>query len=238
MRPNTLTFVLLLTSMLGTCDTRSLQEENEPLMTVDETGYSHLDLEALTIQLQRLPEDSLSLPELASLRNMREVEKLLRDANEAFRLIWMAEDIFLLMRDGEDNHMATIKLLLNRYQIIDPLEQNDYGSFQDTNLQRLYAILFQSGQNSSANALLAAIRLAELNVAELKEALERDVDNQDITWVYEYLRVCARNHLRVFARHLTNRGLEYTHRYLFEEDYQAIISTPLEQTGPPIPLLN
>lgn len=38
----------------------------------------------------------------------------------------------------------------------------------------------------------------------------------------------SRNHLRAFVSQLKSRGIEYVPQYLSPEEYQAIISTPIE----------
>ena len=63
------------------------------------------------------------------------------------------------------------------------------------------------------------------------KALAANDPNADMILVYENLLNGSRNHLPAFTSRLTDLGFDYVPVYISQEDYDAIVSTPVER-GP------
>ncbi|MCW9013877.1 MAG: DUF2202 domain-containing protein [Gammaproteobacteria bacterium] len=211
----TLLFPLLISSILLTgCNEDTL---NSLEASADET---------IEEKISALPLEAISSEEEASLLFMREEEKLARDVYLHLYAIWNL-NIFNNIADSEQQHTNAVLLLLNRYQIADPVGSNDTGVFVDQSLQALYDALIASGSISLIDGLLAGTTIEETDILDIEQALLL-VDNQDIKLVYESLLKGSRNHLRAYVRQLANQGLDYTPQYLSQQAYDAIINTPTE----------
>lgn len=175
-----------------------------------------------------LPLEPLNDAEKSSLLFMREEEKLARDVYDYLYLKWSLQ-IFDNISTSEQTHMDAILELLNRYELEDPAKQDESGSFVNSDLQELYNDLTKIGTTSIVDALKVGAAIEEIDILDLKNALDADVDNQDITMVYENLMKGSRNHLRSFVKTLRNQGVIYQSQYLTKEEYDAIINSEMER---------
>lgn len=175
-----------------------------------------------------LPLEPLNDAEKSSLLFMREEEKLARDVYDYLYLKWSLQ-IFDNISTSEQTHMDAILELLNRYELEDPAKQDESGSFVNSDLQELYTDLTKVGTTSIVDALKVGAAIEEIDILDLKKALDADVDNQDITMVYENLMKGSRNHLRSFVKTLGNQGVIYQPQYLTKEEYDAIINSDMER---------
>lgn len=164
----------------------------------------------------------LSDDEAAGLLFMREEEKLARDIYTTLAARWSLP-VFSNIARSERTHMDTIAVLLDRYGLNDPA-QNEAGVFSDAGLQALYNELVERGSQSSAEALQVAAAIEEMDIVDLRTRLAQS-DNADIVQAYNNLLAGSSNHLRAFVRTLFNQtGVNYQPQYLSAEDYQAILS--------------
>jgi hypothetical protein len=173
------------------------------------------------------PAKDVSPEEEAGLSFMREEEKLARDVYTVLYAKWNLR-VFNNISRSEQMHTDAIKALLEKYDLSDPVVNDDLGVFQNQDLQNLYDGLVASGDSSLINALYVATAIEEIDILDLQKELENVVDNQDITFVYENLMRGSRNHLRAFVKNLSSNGIEYAPRYLSEEAYLEIISSDHE----------
>ena len=88
---------------------------------------------------------SLSATEIDSLQFMREEEKLARDVYLTLYDVWNVE-IFNNIASSEQQHMDAIKSLLDKYDLDDPIiDNNSIGDFHNPVLQALYTELVERG---------------------------------------------------------------------------------------------
>ncbi|SMG09071.1 hypothetical protein SAMN05661096_00185 [Marivirga sericea] len=174
--------------------------------------------------IDTLPLEPLSEDEQLSLLFMREEEKLARDVYDFLYSRWSAQ-IFDNISSSEQTHMDAILALLNRYDLEDPVEGQESGAFVNSDIQQLYDDLTQLGEESSIDALKVGAAIEEIDIIDLKNALDSFVDNQDIEWVYDNLRSGSENHLRSFVKNLAMQGVTYQPQYLTQEEFDAIINS-------------
>lgn len=221
--------VLFAGGLIAGCDSNGANDAR-PFFRVDEKGHSKMDIDALRDRLDQLPNEPPSNEEETSLRFLREEEKLARDVYSTLYEKWEVPALDNIS-SSEDTHTKAVRLLLDRYGIPDPAADQPPGSFSNPDLQALHDSLVTVGQESEIEALKVGAAVEEIDILDLKEALDTFVDNEDITLVYENLAKGSRNHLRAYVRTLEQRGVTYEPQYLSPSVYQSIIESDMER-GP------
>jgi len=172
------------------------------------------------------PPESLEKEEEESLLFMREEEKLARDVYFALYEKWNL-NIFRNIGNSEQTHMDQLKVLIDRYNLTDPVSKDEPGIFENDHLQNLYNDLTAQGSRSLEEALKVGATIEDLDIYDLEEALDF-IDNQDIRLVYLNLTKGSRNHLRSFSRQLQRYGETYTNQYISDDYLQKVLGTSNE----------
>ncbi len=206
----------------GSDDTSS----STAVMTVDSSGTSTIDLQALSATLATYPLSALSTAEADSLVFMREEEQLAHDVYAVSATLW-TQPVFANITDSEATHSAAIKLLLDRYQLADPLAGLPNGTFKTPAFQTLYAQLVAASRLSLLDALKVGVQIEELDMRDIV-AQKANIDNADILMVYDHLLRGSRNHLRAFMKVLTQLGGTYVPQYITQAEFDAIVSSAIE----------
>ena len=196
------------------------------VMSVDGAGASTMDVAALSSVLATYPLTALSPAEAASLAFMREEEQLAHDVYAASATLW-PQVIFSNIAESEATHSAAVKALLDRYQLPDPLAGLPNGVFATPDFQALYDSLAAISQSSLIDALKVGVEIEELDMRDIAAQMV-DIDNADILMVYDNLLRGSRNHLRAFMKVLTQQGGTYVPKYISQEDFDAIVNSPVE----------
>ncbi len=153
---------------------------------------------------------------------MREEEKLARDI---YAMMYKTHSLkpFTNINKSEQTHMDAIKTLLLKYEIEDPVKNDEAGVFKNTELQKLYQKLIDAEKISVTEALKVGAAVEEIDILDLKKHLSELNNNDDIKYVYEKLMKASENHLRAFVRNLVSRGIVYTPQYLDQKTFDSII---------------
>lgn len=165
--------------------------------------------------------------ETEELMYMREEEKLARDIYLSFYEIW-GYRIFANIAGSEQRHMDILKMLVDKYELADPVADNSRGVFTDPELQALYDELLAAGSRSALDALQVGATIEDLDIFDLDQALAR-TDNADLRTAYQNLMKGSRNHLRAFAGWLAAYGQPYIAQYLSPEEVESIINASRER---------
>jgi hypothetical protein len=200
--------------------------KNKDVGTAADSTVPGFDIAAIQAQINGLSAEPLSEAEKNSLIFMREEEKLARDVYKALFTKWNTA-IFSNIASSEQTHMDAILMLLNKYELADPVGVNGPGIFNNQVLQNLYNQLILRGNLSIAGAYKVGAGIEELDISDLTTALV-SVDNQDIIMVYSNLTKGSRNHLRSFYKKVLWIGETYTPQYLTPAAFDAIINSPME----------
>jgi len=142
----------------------------------------------------------LSSIEKDGLIYMRLEEKLARDVYLTLGKTYN-QKMFVNIPESEQRHMDAVKALLDKYEIVDPVTDNEIGAFTSTDFKKLYDDLVEKGQTSFKDAILVGKDIEEMDIKDLIERIEQS-DNPDIKSVYENLKQGSENHLRAFTKHL------------------------------------
>lgn len=144
------------------------------------------------------PPGELTQEEQDGLIHMRIEEKLARDVYIVMGELWNHK-VFLNIQLSEQKHMESVKKLLDKYTVPDPLTTDSVGVFPDPQFQLLYDQLIQQGNQSLNEALLVGKTIEELDIADLEVQLSF-VDNPDIIRVYQNLKAASESHLVAFIK--------------------------------------
>lgn len=164
----------------------------------------------------------LSEEEIAGILFMREEEKLARDVYLSFVELYPSYSIFSSIASSEQRHMDSIKTIIDRYNLVDPVGDKDVGEFTDETLQELYNTLVEQGSLSLVDALEVGATIEEIDILDIQEYLEI-TDEWMINRVYTNLLDGSENHLRAFVKELSMQGVSYEPQYLDEETFNSII---------------
>jgi hypothetical protein len=202
--------IALLISILPGCTDNS--------EVVDESDF--INPEAL---ISDIPEEALSDEEKVGLIQMREEEKLAKDVYIVLYEKW-GQNIFNNISKSEQTHTDSIKSLLDRYEIEDPVTNDEVGVYTDSTLQQLYNDLVDQGEESLTEALKVGATIEDLDIKDLDEFV-KVTDNEDILIVYQNLLKGSRNHLRSFIKNLERQNGTYEPQFISEEQYSDIIES-------------
>ena len=154
---------------------------------------------------------------------MREEEKMARDV-----YLTMYEKyplpIFRNIPKSENAHMSAIKVLIDKYDLTDPVGDNIVGVFTNENIQGLYDDLVANGSVNEIEALKAGALIEETDILDLDTHIAEIDENDDILTIYTNLRRGSTHHLKAFVWNLKMRGVEYTPQLMDLEDYNDIIN--------------
>ncbi len=178
--------------------------------------------------IDSMPKQPLSTKEKEGLIKMREEEKLARDVYLALYDRWKLP-VFYNISTSEDRHTLSIKRLLDKYGIKDPVKSDKRGKFTNPEFQKLYDELVAKGSKSLVDAITVGALIEELDIYDL-EKLMKDVDNRDIKMVYVNLTKGSRNHLRSFVYQLEREGIKtYKGTYLSQKEIDKILASSRER---------
>ncbi len=208
----TAAFVLSL-SLIG-CDSNPASSQNSNLSNVENQTID------MTV-LEKIAADDLSSAEESGLLFMREEEKVARDVYAYFYNKYNL-NVFNNINKSETVHTNTIKYLLDKYGLQDPMTVDNPGVFVNLDLQTLYNQLIEQGNVSDIEALKVGALIEEVDIIDLFAHL-KETDNADLTYVYSNLEKGSENHLRAFVRNLSNRGIIYSPVKLDIKTYNSIV---------------
>jgi hypothetical protein len=199
-------------------------EESETIST-DENLSFHINGAEIISEIES---SELSAEEEASLLYIREEEKLARDVYLALDGLWGDQvKNFANISKAEQTHTDSVKALLERYNLEDPVteeEDLDLGVFQNDELQTIYNDLLEKGSISLIDALEVGATVEDLDIYDIELELEK-IDNEDITEVYKNLIKGSENHMRAFVKALGNQGVDqYNVQYISVERYEEILA--------------
>jgi hypothetical protein len=217
--------IILTVVILHACGGNS--GEADSVLSVDVDGSTTINENVITDNLDNIPSSALSAGEEESLAFMREEEKLARDVYTALYDMYGTE-IFSNIAASEQSHTDAVLSLINRYGLLDPMQIDTYGSFENSELQLIYDNLVASGAISLLEALYVGATVEELDIYDLQNQLDNVVDNEDIIFVYENLLKGSRNHLRSFDKQIKSKGGVYVPVYITQAMYDSIITTAME----------
>ena len=167
----------------------------------------------------------LSEQEKSDLIYLREEEKLARDVY-IFSYNQYGQSIFNNISSSEQSHMSSVLNLINKYGLTDPVANNAYGVFSNSELQALYNELTAKSASSLNKALEVGATIEDLDINDI-QTFKSHTTNADLINVYDKLSCGSKNHMRSFVGQLGT----YTPVYISQTEYNAIINATNEKCG-------
>ena len=199
--------------LLSGCISESLSEQNrdnsEPL--------------AFGEDIESFASEDLNDSEMSGLIFMREEEKLARDVYNVLYEKW-GKRVFNNIAQSEQKHTNAIKVLLDKYEIEDPVKIYVPGNFTNQDLQNLFDTLIIKGDSSLLDALYVGALIEEVDILDIQKELDEHVDNEDIVFVYDNLIRGSYNHLKAFVRNISRFGIEYEPQSLSLDQFNSILN--------------
>ncbi len=169
-----------------------------------------------------LPKQDLSQSEKEVLNNIRQLEKLAHDVNFTLYTKWNIP-AFLRKASAAELKTQCVKQLISKYDLQDPVNDNQIGKFSDNNLTGQYNSLVTTGSKSLNDAFIVSSQLQELLIYNLKKDSTK-VDNDDIKLVLNNLEKSAEREFAMSVRRLEKFGITYTPKYLSKQDFNQIMA--------------
>ncbi len=174
----------------------------------------------------------LSKEVIEHLNFMREEEKLARDVYLFMNDTWKSK-VFDEIAESEQQHMDTMLKMLENYDLPDPAEDefgniNDFGVFNNEDLQEKYDYLIEIGQEDYIVALHEVGGfIEELDMIDIQEAIDVKRTPVALKTAYEHLMEGSKNHLRAFVAALEKEGFIYDEAQLLDQElFDAILDIP------------
>lgn len=221
---------MLAVLLLGACEKQESQANGlaeQNFIELGEDGATSLLLAEMNANIA-VTSDELTEELKAGLLLMREEEKLAHDLYVAFNELYDLR-IFANISNSESNHMEAMLMLLNAFELEDPV-MDEAGKFTNDELQKAYNDLFASGELSVEDALKNGAYVEELDILDLEKLLE-DIEDESVEMVYTNLLRGSRNHLRAFNRVLERYGVDYEPQLLSESYFNEIVAGDMERGG-------
>ncbi len=169
---------------------------------------------------------SLTAVEQQHLAYMREEEKLARDVYVFLADKWPQAPVFVNITRSEQEHMNTIKRLLDAAQLADSAH-SEAGVFNNGALQTLYNDLTVQGSASLAQAYQVGALIEEVDIADLQTALT-EVENTAVVAVFNQLINGSYHHLRAFVGQMDG---DYTAQKLSPAQVDGILTGDVAEQG-------
>ncbi len=199
-------------------------------MSVNASDTTTVESDVVEAEVYDVTLEALSVEEEQGLIFMREEEKLARDVYLTLYDAW-GLSVFKNVAESEQKHTDTIALLIEKYQLADPVIDDTVGVFTDYHFTETYEALVEMGSVSLEGALQVGNMIEELDIKDIAEAIAKVDGNDDIVAVYEELTKGSRNHLRSFWDVLTKNGFTYEPQFISQEEFDEIINSPMETTN-------
>lgn len=177
--------------------------------------------------LTGLPMEDLSNQEKKGLLHMREEEKLARDVYLTLFEEW-GHRIFRNIARSENRHMNSVRIMIQKYGLSDPVLDDTVGVFTDPEMQQLYNELTFQARASLQAALEVGAIIEDLDIYDLRKYLKKS-DSQDVRVLFQNLEKGSRNHIRSFVRLMERYQLMYQARFLSPEELAEILDSPMER---------
>ena len=160
--------------------------------------------------------------EIKHLEYMREEEKLARDVYLTMYETW-GLPVFARIAESEQVHTDAVKAKIEKYGLVDPVDDDSVGVFVNTDLAVLYDTLILQGQESELDALYVGGAIEEIDMIDIIDAIEH-TDSEDVIRTYQNLLKGSESHLRAFVSQIEMRDVQYQAQYLPQEEVDAIIN--------------
>lgn len=176
----------------------------------------------------------LTVAETDTLLFVREEEKMARDVYLTLYSKWGQLIFQNIATRSEQQHMDTMKRLVDSLGLVDPVVSDAVGDFTDPAIDGLYDQLVARGSTSVAEGLAVGAFIEEFDINDLQEAIDEAMDGTNqlpLVQAYTNLMCGSRNHLRSFVSQIEMGGVNYQAQVMPQATVDLIVDSPMEQCG-------
>jgi len=183
-------------------------------------------------QLERQNQQAMAMGPISAVETdhvlfMRQEEKLARDVYITMDELWLSP-VFENIAISEQRHMDAVGRIIAAQKLDDPAADDTVGIYAYEIFEELYAELTEQGNASYVEALKVGAKIEELDILDLLAAL-KEVENEYVARVFQNLLRGSSNHLRAFVNALEAEDETYLPQLMTQEQYDEIISGPIER---------
>lgn len=148
--------------------------------------------------LTNVASGTLTDSQKSTVATLAEEETLAHDLYVAFAGKY-STPVFTRIANAETQHLAELRILLDRYAVTDPTAGHVVGTFASADTQKLYDELLAQGSAGPTDAYAAARTVESADVADLTAA-KAEVTAPDALQVYTNLITASQRHLVAVSR--------------------------------------
>jgi len=189
-------------------------------------GVGNPEINGIIVQFQAIPASPLTDAEMNDILSLQQSQKLQRDL-----YLYMAQQsrgnpLFTGLAQSADAVLSADNIILAKYNLTLPTG-NAPATYSDPALQERYIYLTGQSGGTTPDQLTTAAMSEEIHIIELTTALGR-ADNADLRYIYNQELALSRNNLRTIVPQLAAFGTTYVPQYLTQDEFNAIVSGPME----------
>ncbi len=129
-----------------------------------------------------------------------EEEKLARDIyNQMFKKY--GKNIFKNIAGSEQQHLTSVKKILDKYNLSTPVSSSDVGTFKNPEIIGLYQDLMARGNNSLYDAYRVGLDIELMDIEDLTRRIDSATD-PSLKVIYQNLLEASYNHKAAFEKNL------------------------------------
>ena len=173
------------------------------------------------IDIEISADEPLSDFEHEALNHMSEEEYLALDVYTKLYELW-GSNPFANISQSEAKHVAKVEELLTAYNLPN-FSDHIPGVYENEELQKLYDDLIAKGSLSEVDAFIVGATIEDVDIYDLEEFL-KEVENESVKAVFDWLVMGSENHMRAFNKQLEKNGVTYTAEYITPERLEEVLS--------------
>jgi hypothetical protein len=205
-------------------DVDGLESDYSTEVVVDVSAEANASEAVFMFLTDGFPLEDISAVDETALLKIWQDQKLSRDLYQSFYTAYSLP-IYANMLSDAQHHMDFMHILLGKFGVSVP--QDVAGLFADQEAQNLFDLMLNAGNGSAVEALRQGAAAEDMTIADLQILLPQ-TDNLEIQIIYQNLLKSARNHLRLIIKELSQAGIDYDPQYISDDDFAAIIVSPVE----------
>ena len=183
--------------------------------------------QAFATRFKEIEKTTLTPTEIEEVLYLREEEKLARDVYHTLGLKWKLR-IFSNIKSAEQTHMDHIKMVIDLYDLQDPVVDDSVGVFSNAHLAALYVDLVKKGEKTVVDALQVGMTIEDLDIFDINEMLAT-ATNDHVKIVAYNLVKGSRNHMRSFWKVLVANKGTYAAQFLTQTEIDEIVAGDMER---------
>lgn len=202
---------------------------SEVLKINEDTYITQFEKEKINKKISETGNDKAELNDQAKQKiiYMIEGEKLARDLYYKFSDKYDYPNFEQLYK-AEQTQKQALQKLAEKYGLENPAAKKGIGEFKNPQIQNYYDSYLKQGNKNLSEAIKSSNKAEEIAALIYPQALSK-TNKKDVKFVLKRLNIAAKNHLRLHAQTIEDKGIKYDKpTHLKPADYNRIIHSSIE----------